>query len=69
MGLIFAIFILVFIGNILLTEFPALVPIFEEGKSVISSLYNMSIVKYGTLATVIFIIGLVFVFGDSKRGR
>lgn len=69
LGLIFGIFLIMFIGNILLTEFPALVPLFEEGKAMVANLYNVSLVRYGAMATILFIIGLLFVFGDSKKGR
>jgi len=69
LGLVFGIFLLMFIGNILLTEFPSLVPLFEEGKTMVANLYNVSLVRYGAMATVLFIIGLLFVFGDSKKGR
>ena len=67
LAIIFGIFIIMFVGNILLTEFPSLVPIFEEGKEVLASLYSMSVVKYGTIATGMLIIGLLILVGDGKR--
>ncbi|HLQ83117.1 MAG TPA: hypothetical protein VK121_04660 [Pseudogracilibacillus sp.] len=67
LSLIFGIFVIMFVGNILLTEFPSLNPIFEEGKAWLSSMYNMSVVKYGAAATGILIIGLLFLVGDKKR--
>lgn len=69
LGLILGIFMIMFVGSILLTEFPQLQPLFEEGKTHVVSLYNMSMVRYGAVATLFLIIAILFIAGDSKRGR
>lgn len=67
LSVIFGIFIIMFVGNIVLTEFPQLQPLLDEGVAWVKSMYNLSIVRYGTVATGILIIGLLFLLGDKRR--
>lgn len=62
-------FILLFmvIGNVLLTEFPGLQPLFEELKMHVVNLYNISLVKYGSVTTILLIVAIVILIGSSKR--
>lgn len=64
---VFMIFIIAIVGSIILETFPQLVPMWEELKSIVSNLYESSKVKYGTLATVGIIIGIVLLVGTSRR--
>lgn len=65
--IIFMIFLIAVIGSVLLEEFPSLVPLWEEIKMHITELYNMSIVKYGTVVTFLIIVGLFILIGGSKK--
>lgn len=67
LSLLVGVFVLMFIGSILLSEFPQLQPILDEGVAWVKSMYELSLVKYGTVATGILIIGLLILFGDKKR--
>ncbi len=66
-GLILAIFLFLVIGSLILEQFPSVVPIWEEAKGHIVSLYNMSLVKYGAITTFLLIIAIFIVFGSSKK--
>lgn len=67
LSVIFGVFVIMFVGSIVLSEFPQLQPIVDEGMAWVRSMYDMSLVKYGTVATGILIIGLLFLFGDKRR--
>lgn len=58
--------LLIIVGNVLLTTFPELVPYWNEFKEIVLNLYNLSIVRYGTGATVIIIAALIILIGNSK---
>jgi len=60
--------VLLIIGSLMLEQFPQLQPLFEEFKSHVVNLYNMSIVKYGMITTLFIIFGLFILFGSSRRG-
>lgn len=66
-SMILAIFLLVILGSVLLDTFPQLQPLWGEFKDIVVSLYESSKVKYGTIATVAIIIGVIIVFGSSKK--
>ncbi|MEC1158704.1 hypothetical protein [Cytobacillus horneckiae] len=63
---IFMIFIIAVVGSILLEQFPQLQPLWSEFKDIISNLYESSKVKYGTIATVVIIIGICILVGTSN---
>lgn len=67
LSIIIGVFLIMFVGSIVLNEFPELQPIVDEGVAWVKSMYELSLVKYGTVATGILIIGLLFLFGDKKR--
>lgn len=64
---IFMIFLIAVIGSIVLEQFPTLVPLWEEFKMHLVNLYDLSIVKYGSIATIMIIVGLVILIGSSKK--
>ncbi|GAB3051261.1 hypothetical protein [Virgibacillus ainsalahensis] len=64
---ILGIFLFLIVGSLVLEEFPAVQPLWDEFKEQIAKLYNMSIVRYGAVTTFIIIIALVVVFGTNKR--
>ncbi|MCB5935655.1 hypothetical protein LI012_12800 [Caldibacillus thermoamylovorans] len=68
-GVIFGIFFIVITGSIILEAFPQLQPLWEEFKNIVVSLYESSTVKYGTVVTVLIIIGLVILFGTSRGAK
>ncbi|WP_040980402.1 MULTISPECIES: hypothetical protein [Oceanobacillus] len=67
LGLVLGIFLFLVIGSILLEEFPAVQPLWEEVKLQVVTLYNMSIVRYGAIPTLLIIAGLFILIGSSKR--
>lgn len=54
------------VGSVLLEEFPSLQVAWEEIKRLANELYSYSIVKYGTLVTVIIIFALAILVGSSN---
>lgn len=60
--------LIAFMGSIALEQFPTLVPIWEEFKMQVTALYNMSLVKYGAVATVLLIFCIFIVVGSSQKG-
>jgi hypothetical protein len=68
-GVIFGIFFIVITGSIILETFPQLQPLWGEFKNIVVSLYESSTVKYGTVVTVLIIIGLVILFGTSHGAK
>jgi len=67
LGIILAIFLILVVGSIVLEQFPGVVPLWEELKTHIITLYDMSIIKYGTITTFLIIIAIFIVLGSSKR--
>lgn len=67
LGTIFMIFLIAVIGSVVLEQFPSLVPLWEEFKMIVTSLYDSSVVKYGTGVTLLIIISIVILFGSSKK--
>lgn len=67
--LFFLLFIvlIMFLGTIILDEFPQLQPLFDEMVMHAVNLYNLSIVKFGTVATLLFIIAIIVLIGTSKK--
>jgi len=66
-GTILMIFLIVVIGSLLLEQFPTLVPLWEELKMHVVSLYESSLVKYGTITTLVLIVAIFIVVGSSKK--
>lgn len=64
---IFMIFIIATVGEILLEQFPQLQPLWEEFKDIITRLYESSKVRYGTVATIMIIIGIIILVSTSKK--
>lgn len=64
---IFMIFIIAIVGSIILEQFPQLVPLWEEFKRIIGELYQSSKVKYGTMATIAIIVGIIILVGTSSK--
>ncbi|MFS0815424.1 hypothetical protein ABC382_00450 [Lysinibacillus sp. 1P01SD] len=60
--------LIAFMGSIALEQFPTLVPIWEELKMQATALYNMSLVKYGAVATILIIFAIFIVVGSSQKG-
>lgn len=67
LGTIFLILLVMVIGTIVLEEFPAIQPLFEELKMHVINLYNMSLVRYGSVTTIIIIVAIFVLVGSSKR--
>lgn len=65
---IFMIFLICIVGSIILEQFPSLVPLWEELKMHIATLYEMSVVKYGTGVTFLLIVAIFILVGSSKKG-
>lgn len=66
-GTILMIFLIVVIGSLLLEQFPTLVPLWEELKMHVVSLYESSLVKYGTITTLVLIVAIFIMVGSSKK--
>lgn len=64
---IFMIFIIAIVGSIILEQFPQLVPLWEEFKRIIEELYQSSKVKYGSMATIAIIVGIIILVGTSSK--
>lgn len=62
-------FILLFlvVGTVILEEFPSVQPLFEEFKMHVVNIYNMSIIKYGAIPTILIIIAIFILVGGSKK--
>lgn len=63
---IFGIFLVAFLITIILSEFPMLQPLFEEGKTWVSAVWDYSVAKYGIIAAGILVIGLAFLASGKK---
>jgi hypothetical protein len=64
---IFMIFILAVVGSIILEQFPQLLPLWNEFKGVLTEVYQSSKVKYGSIATIAIIAGIIILVGTSKK--
>lgn len=67
LGLMFALFLVLIIGSLILEQFPSLQPLFNEFKMHVVNLYNASLIKYGSITTVLIIIAIFIVVGSSKK--
>lgn len=61
------IFLILVVGSIVLDQFPGVLPLWEEFKVHVVSLYNTSLGKYGMTGTLLLIIAIVILIGTSKR--
>lgn len=59
--------LIVVVGGIALDSFPQIQPLYEELKSHIINLYNISLVKYGSTVTILIIVAIFVLVGSSKR--
>ncbi|MFS0574967.1 hypothetical protein AB1K83_04995 [Sporosarcina sp. 179-K 3D1 HS] len=66
-GTILMVFLIVVIGSLLLEQFPSLIPLWEELKMHVVNLYESSLVKYGTVTTLILIVAIFIMVGSSKK--
>ncbi len=64
---VFMIFIIAVVGSILLEQFPQLIPLWNEFKSIVTEVYQSSKVKYGSIATIAIVAGVVILVGTSKK--
>lgn len=64
---IFMIFIIAVVGSIILEQFPQLLPMWNEFKAILTEVYQSSKVKYGSIATVAIIVGVIILVGTSKK--
>jgi len=67
LAMILFILLIMVIGNVVLEEFPQLQPLFDELKMHVVNLYNISIVKYGAVTTLLIIVAIVLLIGTSRR--
>ncbi|MFD2760465.1 MULTISPECIES: hypothetical protein [Lentibacillus] len=67
LGLLLGIFLFLVVGSIILEEFPAIQPLWQEFKDAIVRLYDMALVRYGAVTTFLIIIAIFIVFGSSKK--
>ena len=66
-GAMFLVLLVMVIGTIILQEFPGIQPLFDELKMHVVNLYNISLVRYGTLTTLVIIFAVFVLVGSSKR--
>ncbi|MFS0689022.1 hypothetical protein AB1K89_07260 [Sporosarcina sp. 179-K 8C2 HS] len=66
-GTILMVFLIVVIGSLLLEQFPTLIPLWKELKMHVINLYESSLVKYGTVTTLVLIVAIFIVVGSSKK--
>lgn len=64
--LVALVFFIAVVGSIALEQFPTLVPLWEELKMQVSTLYNIALVKYGAVATIMLIFAIFILVGSSK---
>lgn len=64
---ILMIFLIAVVGSVILEQFPGLNPLWEELKTTVAALYDQSIVKYGTITTIVLIVAIFIMVGSSKR--
>lgn len=67
LGVILTLVLVVVLGNILLEEFPQLQPLWDEFSMHVVNLYNMAIVNYGTVTTIVIIVAIILLIGTSSR--
>src|SRR5699024_2493040 len=64
-GLILGLFLIFLLGSLLLENFPAAQPLWEEVREHLANFYNAMVVKYGPLTTLfIFWHFLIILFGS-----
>jgi len=63
---IFVVLIIMIVGSVLLDMFPSLQPAVDEGLAIFQSLWDQSILKYGTMTTVVVFIGILFLLSGKK---
>lgn len=63
---IIMIFFILIAGSIILDEFPAVQPVWSEAKEIGGDLYHSSIVEYGSIGTIVLIIGFAILIGSSR---
>lgn len=68
LSILLGIFVIMFIGQILLTEFPALQPLFEQAVDWVSEIWFMLVNKYGVITAGVLVVGILILFSTSKRG-
>lgn len=61
------IFLIAVVGSVILEQFPGLVPLWGELKQTVSTLYDKSLIKYGTITTIVLIVAIFIMVGSSKR--
>lgn len=66
-GMLLGILLIMIIGSLILEQFPSLQPLFDELKMHAVNLYNASIIKYGSITTILIIIAIFIVVGSSKK--
>lgn len=66
-GMLLGILLIMIIGSLILEQFPSLQPLFDELKMHTVNLYNASIIKYGSITTILIIIAIFIVVGSSKK--
>lgn len=69
LGILLFIVLIMLVGTTILDEFPQLQPLFDELVMHTVTLYNLSIVKYGTVTTILFIIALIVLIGTSSSKK
>lgn len=67
LGTILFILLIMVVGSIVLEEFPQLQPLFEEMKMHVVNLYNISLVKYGSVATLCIAVAIFILVGSSSK--
>jgi len=65
-GLLLGLALVFVLGSILLENFPAAQPVWEEVKGHLINIYNSMVIKYGPLTTVFIIIGIFVLFGTAS---
>lgn len=63
---IFMIFLIVFVGSLILDIFPQLQPLWDEFTFHLSNLYESSMAQYGSIITILIIIAVVILIGTSS---
>ena len=67
LSIVLFVLLIMVVGSVILEEFPQLQPLFEELKMHVVNLYNISLVKYGSVTTILLIVAIVVLIGTSKR--
>ena len=67
LGLFGIIVVIIVVGNVMLTEFPQLQPVWDECKLWVSTIYRKVQAEYGTPLVIIFTIGAIALFATSAK--